>query len=77
MWAFATGSSISSSPALGTDGTIYVGSDDNKLYAVYGDSASSSWPRQRLSFNSQLSWRSPASRPGFSPWMILEQFSHA
>jgi hypothetical protein len=46
-WAFTTGGPINSSPALGPDGTVYVGSDDGKLYAVYSDSpglASSSWP---------------------------------
>ncbi len=36
-WTFTTGGSISSSPALASDGTIYVGSTDNKLYAVNGD----------------------------------------
>ena len=33
-WVFTTGGSINSSPAIGTDGTIYVGSDDNNLYAI-------------------------------------------
>jgi len=34
-WAFQTGDSIQySSPALGADGTIYVGSIDGYLYAV-------------------------------------------
>ena len=37
-WKFATGSFIEySSPAIGTDGTIYVGSDDGNLYAVNPD----------------------------------------
>ena len=37
-WAFATGDAIKpSSPAIGSDGTIYVGSDDNKLYAINPD----------------------------------------
>lgn len=34
-------------PAVGSDGTIYVGSDNGKLYAIYSDSrglAQSSWP---------------------------------
>jgi outer membrane protein assembly factor BamB len=31
-WTFATGNS--SSPAIGSDGTVYVGSTDGKLYAV-------------------------------------------
>jgi outer membrane protein assembly factor BamB len=32
-WTYATGDVILSSPAVGSDGTIYVGSADNKLYA--------------------------------------------
>jgi PQQ-like domain/Carboxypeptidase regulatory-like domain len=34
-WSYTTGNSIYSSPAIGADGTIYVGSSDDKLYAVY------------------------------------------
>lgn len=34
-WAFSTGNSIYSSPALAQDGTIYIGSDDDFLYALY------------------------------------------
>jgi S1-C subfamily serine protease len=37
-WEFETGSSVSSSPAIGSDGTVYVGSNDNKLYAIQGSS---------------------------------------
>jgi len=33
-WAYVTGGPITASPAIGGDGTIYVGSYDNKLYAV-------------------------------------------
>jgi outer membrane protein assembly factor BamB len=33
-WSYTTGNSIYSSPAIGSDGTIYVGSEDNKLYAI-------------------------------------------
>ena len=36
-WSFTTGTYISSSPAIGADGTIYVGSADNNLYAVNPD----------------------------------------
>ena len=38
---------MSSSPAIGSDGTVYVGSEDNKLYAIKTDSkglAKSPWP---------------------------------
>jgi outer membrane protein assembly factor BamB len=41
-WAFVTGGYIQSSPAIGTDGTIYVGSADGKLYAV-NSSGSVKW----------------------------------
>ncbi|OEU79872.1 MAG: hypothetical protein BA865_12325, partial [Desulfobacterales bacterium S5133MH4] len=36
-WEFPTGGSVFSSPAVGPDGTIYVGSDDGKLYAINPD----------------------------------------
>ncbi|MGG1657972.1 PQQ-binding-like beta-propeller repeat protein [Brevibacillus sp. NRS-1366] len=33
-WRFETGAEVFSSPAIGPDGTVYVGSLDNNLYAV-------------------------------------------
>ena len=36
-WEFAAGNWIHSSPAIGSDGTLYVGSRDNKLYALNPD----------------------------------------
>jgi len=36
-WSFATGLSINSSPAVGADGTVYVGSNDTNLYAINPD----------------------------------------
>ncbi len=37
-WEFTTGANISyTSPAIGNDGTIYVGSQDNKVYALNPD----------------------------------------
>ena len=36
-WRFTTGNWVYSSPAIGTDGTIYVGSRDKNLYAVNPD----------------------------------------
>ncbi len=44
---FGTGDSIFSSPAIGDDGTVYIGSDDGFLYALEGNSgglAESAWP---------------------------------
>ena len=37
QWSFPTGGDIDSSPAIGLDGTIYVGSDDDSLYAIISD----------------------------------------
>ena len=36
-WTFITDGSVASSPAIGADGTIYVGSNDNNLYAINPD----------------------------------------
>ncbi|MCI4369199.1 MAG: PQQ-binding-like beta-propeller repeat protein, partial [Thermoplasmata archaeon] len=36
VWTAATGGAIESSPVIGPNGTIYVGSDDGSLYAVRG-----------------------------------------
>jgi len=33
-WKFKTGQPIFSSPAIGSDGTIYVGACDDNLYAI-------------------------------------------
>ena len=51
LWEFETGNPVlSSSPAIGSDGTVYVGSHDNKLYAIKAGSlglAKSPWPMRR------------------------------
>src|SRR5438093_7448104 len=39
IWEFQTGDAIYSSPALGADGTIYIGSADNKVYALDSNGA--------------------------------------
>ena len=47
IWEFETGDGVYSSPAIGSDGTVYVGSLDKKLYAIKTDSkgpAKSPWP---------------------------------
>ena len=43
-WAtpYSTGGTIFSSPAIGPDGTIYIGSNDNKLHAINSD-GSAKW----------------------------------
>lgn len=37
LWSYTTGNAVFSSPAIGADGTIYVGSTDGKLYALNPD----------------------------------------
>jgi len=42
-WAFNIGSPISSSPAIGEDGTIYVGANDGRLHAINPPNGSLKW----------------------------------
>jgi len=47
LWEFETGDWVDSSPTIGPDGTVYVGSMDDKLYAIKTGSkglAKSPWP---------------------------------
>jgi len=43
LWEFKTGGRVISSPAIGSDGTVYVGSMDKKLYAINGKSGVKLW----------------------------------
>jgi len=43
LWEFETGDKVASTPAIGSDGTVYVGSWDNKLYAINGKSGVKLW----------------------------------
>ena len=43
IWEFETRGSLNSSPAIGPDGTVYVGSFDKKLYAVNGKTGVKLW----------------------------------
>ena len=45
LWEFETGGRVHSSPAIGSDGTVYVGSGwpDKKLYAINGQSGVKLW----------------------------------
>jgi len=36
-WKYETGDDVSSSPAIAPDGTVYFGSEDGYLYALYPD----------------------------------------
>jgi outer membrane protein assembly factor BamB len=42
-WEFLTGNTIGSSPAIGSDGTIYIGSNDFKVYALDGVTGAKKW----------------------------------
>jgi predicted small lipoprotein YifL len=47
LWEFETGGDVYGSLAIGSDGTVYVGSNNKKLYAIKTDSkglAKSPWP---------------------------------
>ena len=60
LWEFETGGDVYSSPAIGSDGTVYVGSHDKKLYAIKTDSkgpAKSPWPMRGQ--NPQHTGRAP------------------
>ena len=43
IWEFETGGGVNSSPAIGSDGTVYVGSYDKKLYAINGKTGVKLW----------------------------------
>ena len=42
-WEFLTGGYVNSSPAIGSDGTVYVGSMDKKVYALNGATGAKKW----------------------------------
>ena len=50
IWEFVTRGNVDSSPAIGSDGTVYVGSDDRKLYALNGKSGVKLWEFETGSF---------------------------
>ena len=43
LWEFETGGAVDSCPVLGADGTVYVGSNDNKVYALDGKTGAKIW----------------------------------
>jgi len=69
LWEFETGGDVASSPAIGSDGTVYVGSSDKKLYAINGKSGAKVWEfetgRWELGVISSPAWilSSPAIGP--------------
>ena len=60
LWEFETEGFVESSPTIGSDGTVYVGSIDKKLYAIKTDSkgpSKSPWPMRGQ--NPQHTGRAP------------------
>ncbi len=45
-WEFQTGGEVHGSPAIGADGTLYVGSGDRKVYALNGATGQKRWEFQ-------------------------------
>ena len=43
LWEFETGESVESSPAIGADSTVYVGSRDKKIYSLNGKTGDLNW----------------------------------
>jgi outer membrane protein assembly factor BamB len=43
QWKFQTGAWVHSSPTIGPDGTIYIGSDDSYLYALNPENGTMIW----------------------------------
>ena len=48
-----------SSPAIGSDGTVYVGSADKKLYAINGKTGAKLWEFE----TGDMAWSSPTIGP--------------
>jgi outer membrane protein assembly factor BamB len=42
-WSFGTGLGVGSSPAIGADGTVYVGSYDDNIYALDRETGAKKW----------------------------------
>ncbi len=55
-WEFATAGGISSTPAIGGDGIIYAGSEDNNLYALNPD-GTMKW---KFTMGARIQFTSPA-----------------
>ena len=43
LWEFETGGRVTTDSAIGPDGTVYVGSDGGKLYAINGKTGAKLW----------------------------------
>jgi outer membrane protein assembly factor BamB len=56
VWEFATEFNVGSSPAIGADGTVYIGSSDKKVYALDGKTGAKKWEFE----TGNSVWSSPA-----------------
>jgi outer membrane protein assembly factor BamB len=54
-WIYATGDEVQSSPALASDGTVYIGCNDDSLYAIQPEGATK-W----AVYTGHAAWASPA-----------------
>ncbi|WP_110930418.1 PQQ-binding-like beta-propeller repeat protein [Paenibacillus bouchesdurhonensis] len=62
-WSFAAGDKIYSTPAIGQDGTFYIGSSDGLLYALDPDAVDED-KRERWSFDTSIrTWSMIVSSP--------------
>ena len=59
LWEFITESAVFSSPIIGPDSTLYVGSRDNKLYAINGKTGVKLWEFE----TGDMAWSSPTIGP--------------
>ena len=59
LWEFITESAVFSSPVIGPDSTLYVGSRDNNLYAINSKSGAKLWEFE----TEDMAWSSPTIGP--------------
>jgi outer membrane protein assembly factor BamB len=71
-WTFATAGEVKSSPAVGSDGTIYVGSDDNNLYAINPDDRKRHFEFGDRAFPTVNEWKFPTGENVRSSPLVVE-----
>ena len=74
LWEFKTGVGGASSPAIGSDGTVYVGSRDHKLYTLSSKSGDKLWEFKTggaVDFSPAI--KTDSKGPAESPWPMFGQ----